>query len=110
MPPLVNGAFSWRTAVPTPPCVLAVLPPLPDELQYRFVGRDLVLVDIEANLIVDVLPEAISSAAGGGLLPTSGKVFPVRESLAYLAARCAGTRYAAPLGRLWPRTVGGLER
>jgi hypothetical protein len=55
-PPIVNGRFSWRTAVATPACVLTTLPRLPEELQYRFVGRDLVLVDIAANLSVDVLP------------------------------------------------------
>jgi hypothetical protein len=58
-PPLVNGTFAWRTAIATPGCVLATLPSLPEELQYRFVGRDLVLVDIEANLIVDVLPDVL---------------------------------------------------
>jgi hypothetical protein len=58
-PPVVNGTFAWRTAIATPPCVLATLPSLPEELQYRFVGRDLVLVDIEANLIVDVLPDVL---------------------------------------------------
>ncbi len=62
-PPVVNGRFSWRSAVPTPPCVLAVLPALPEELQYRFVGPDLVLVDINANLIVDVLPDALEPGA-----------------------------------------------
>jgi fermentation-respiration switch protein FrsA (DUF1100 family) len=54
-PPIVNGRFSWQMAVATPACVLATLPRLPEVLQYRFVGWDLVLVDIEASLIVDVL-------------------------------------------------------
>jgi hypothetical protein len=58
-PAVVNGTFAWRTAIATPACVLATLPPLPEELQYRFVGRDLVLVDIGANLIVDVLPDVL---------------------------------------------------
>jgi hypothetical protein len=35
------------------------LPELPPELSYRFVGRDLVLKDIKAGLVVDVLPNAI---------------------------------------------------
>ena len=42
-----------------PADVIVALPALPDVLQYRFVGRDLVLVDIEADLIVDVLPRAL---------------------------------------------------
>ncbi|MBV9072768.1 MAG: hypothetical protein JOZ10_03970 [Acidobacteria bacterium] len=39
-----------------PPSLLLNLPQLPKELEYRFVGRELVLRDIAANLIVDVLP------------------------------------------------------
>jgi hypothetical protein len=41
-----------------PPSVLLTLPPLPACLHYRFVDRDLVLVDSVAQLIVDVLPAA----------------------------------------------------
>ena len=40
-------------------CILEVLPELPDGLQYRFVERDLVLVDIAADLVIDVLPDAL---------------------------------------------------
>jgi hypothetical protein len=58
-PPVVNGRFWWSMAVATPACVLAALPPLPGELQYRFVGEHLVLVDIDANLIVDVLLDVL---------------------------------------------------
>lgn len=65
-PPVVNGTFSWRTATRTSPCVLAVLPELPQELQYRFLRRDLLLVDIEANLIVDVLRDAVAIAPAPG--------------------------------------------
>jgi hypothetical protein len=38
---------------------LQELPPLPEELAYRIVGRDLVLVDSKANLVVDLLHEAL---------------------------------------------------
>jgi hypothetical protein len=65
-PAVVNGRFSWRTAVATPPYVLAVLPTLPGELQYRFVGPDLVLVDIVANSIIDVLPGALDVEPSNG--------------------------------------------
>ena len=37
------------------------LPPLPGELEYRLIGRDLVLVDVMANLVVDVLRDAIGA-------------------------------------------------
>jgi hypothetical protein len=39
--------------------VLGALPKLPTELEYRFAGRDLVLLDKEIDLIVDVLYEAL---------------------------------------------------
>ncbi|HKY19889.1 MAG TPA: hypothetical protein VJM31_01605 [Vicinamibacterales bacterium] len=57
--PLVNGRFPWRRGAAMWPCVLDALPKLPDELQYRFVGRDLVLVDTHADLVVDILRNAV---------------------------------------------------
>jgi hypothetical protein len=39
--------------------MLAGLPELPGELEYRFLGRDLLLVDVLANLVVDVLHDAL---------------------------------------------------
>jgi len=44
----------------TPPSLLMKLPTLPPELEYRVVGHDLVLRDVEANLVVDYIPHAIS--------------------------------------------------
>jgi hypothetical protein len=46
-----------------PPSVLLTLPPLPACLHYRFVARDLVLVDTVAQLIVDFLPAAAPDLA-----------------------------------------------
>jgi hypothetical protein len=43
----------------TPPILLSKLPLLPQELAYRFVGRDLTLNDTKTGLIVDVIPKAI---------------------------------------------------
>ena len=42
-----------------PPTLLLRLPKLPDQIAYRIVGRDLVLLDVAANLVVDEIPEAI---------------------------------------------------
>jgi hypothetical protein len=59
--PQVNGV--WPVTVPfdfVPPQLLATLPHLPPELQYRIIGRSLVLWDHHANLIVDVLPGALA--------------------------------------------------
>ena len=43
----------------TPPTLLSKLPPLPPELTYRIVGRDLTLKDTKAGMIVDLIPNAI---------------------------------------------------
>jgi len=39
--------------------LLQKLPTLPDELAYRIMGRDLVLVDSKANLVIDLFHEAL---------------------------------------------------
>ena len=44
-----------------PASLLSKLPKLPEELEYRFVGRTLILLDTTANLIVDYLPEVSPS-------------------------------------------------
>jgi hypothetical protein len=42
-----------------PPQVLAALPPLEEDLEYRFIGRRLVLLDVHAHLIVDYTDEVL---------------------------------------------------
>jgi hypothetical protein len=56
----VNGSFDWRYGEMLPAAVTDVLPELPWPLQYRLLCRDLVLLDVDASLIVDVLPDALS--------------------------------------------------
>ena len=56
----VNGSFDWRFGAMMPAAVIAALPELPWPLQYRFLCRDLVLLDVDAGLIVDILPNALS--------------------------------------------------
>lgn len=61
----INGEYPTGASRSTvPPSVLLTLPPLPSFLHYRFVGRDLVLVDSVAGLIVDFLPAAAPDLAG----------------------------------------------
>jgi len=55
----VNDAFPWTAGHHMPPAILASLTPLPPELEYRFVYRDLVLLDVDANLVVDILEDAL---------------------------------------------------
>jgi hypothetical protein len=42
-----------------PPTLLLKLPQLPQEMRYRFVGTNLLLVDRENNVIVDYMPNAL---------------------------------------------------
>ena len=60
----VNAEFPPGASRSTvPPSLLLTLPRLPAALHYRFVGRDLVLVDSVAQLIVDFLPAAAPDLA-----------------------------------------------
>lgn len=45
-----------------PASLLTTLPPLPEQLEYRFIGRHLIVRDVNANLIVDVLPNVLPGA------------------------------------------------
>jgi hypothetical protein len=56
----VNGPYPENAPLSTvPPSVLMALPPLPKEIEYRFVGRNLILRDTKANIVVDILPNAL---------------------------------------------------
>jgi hypothetical protein len=57
--PEVNSRVVWATTVPIGEPLGRILPPLPLELEYRLAGRALVLVDVSANLVVDVLVDAL---------------------------------------------------
>jgi hypothetical protein len=56
----VNDCYpSGEPLATMPPALLLRLPPLAPELQYRFIGRMLILLDVDASLVVDVLPDAL---------------------------------------------------
>jgi hypothetical protein len=56
----INGTYPEDKPLSTvPPNILAVLPSLPDDIRYRFLGRHLILLDTRANLILDRMPCAI---------------------------------------------------
>ena len=46
-----------------PPNILAALPKLPEDLEYRFVNKHMILLDVHANLIVDLRVERYSVGA-----------------------------------------------
>ena len=58
----VNARYPATEPLQTlPPNILANLPQLPEDMEYRVVGRALVLRDVDANIIVDFIPNAIRS-------------------------------------------------
>ncbi len=62
--PRINGAWPEEASLgPMPPKLLAGLPELPEELQYRFMHRDFVLWDAHANIIVDFIKQAMPMTA-----------------------------------------------
>ena len=47
-----------------PSTILLYIPQLPAELDYRIVNRDLIIRDVEADVIVDVLRDVITLPTG----------------------------------------------
>lgn len=45
-----------------PPTLLLKFPKLPDQVAYRIVVRDLILLDAEANLVIDRIPDIFPEA------------------------------------------------
>lgn len=58
--PAVNRRYDWRLGAWMWPALLHALPALPEDLQYRIVDNDLVLIDLQASLVVDILEDAIT--------------------------------------------------
>jgi len=60
VPLKVNATYPEGNPLPTtPPNVLQNLPKLPEELEYRILDKNLILRDVQANIIVDFIPNAI---------------------------------------------------
>ena len=58
--PSIHMRFPAAAPLATmPPSLLAVLPTLPKELEYRIIGNYLILRDVDAALIVDVIPDVV---------------------------------------------------
>lgn len=56
----VNGPYPKMEPLSTvPPDILRALPALPEDVEYRFVGKHLILYDARASLIVDFIPNAM---------------------------------------------------
>ena len=60
VPLTVNGRYPDTVPLSTvPPQVLQNLPTLPEDLEYRFVGRRLILLDTHAHTIADYMDRAL---------------------------------------------------
>jgi hypothetical protein len=58
--PAINQTYPAQAALPTVPALLLNnLPPLPDNLQYRFYGRHLVILDADVQIIVDFIANVL---------------------------------------------------
>lgn len=58
--PLINRTYPASAALATvPPLLLMNLPRLPDNLQYRFYGRHLLLLDGDVQIILDYIPNVL---------------------------------------------------
>jgi hypothetical protein len=58
--PRVNQIYPTTYPLATfPPALLPLLPPLPEEVEYRVVRDNLILRDVEANVILDFMPRAV---------------------------------------------------
>jgi hypothetical protein len=58
--PGINKTYPEQAALPTiPALLLASLPPLPDNLQYRFFGRHCVLLDGDTEIVVDYVRDCL---------------------------------------------------
>jgi hypothetical protein len=61
----VNDSYPEKKTFSTVPAnILALLPQLPADVEYRFLNRHLILLDTRASLIVDWIPFAIQCADG----------------------------------------------
>jgi hypothetical protein len=58
--PGINKTYPEQAALPTvPPLLLASLPRLPDNLQYRFFGRHVVILDGDTEIVIDYVRDAV---------------------------------------------------
>lgn len=58
--PSVNQIYPTTYPLATfPPALLPLLPELPKEVEYRIAQDYLILRDVEANLIIDLMPNAV---------------------------------------------------
>jgi hypothetical protein len=70
--PIVNQQL---VAPRVPPRLIEILPPLPKQLEYDFVGRTLVVRDVDADVVVDFISNALPAQAPAG--PPAAAATPI---------------------------------
>jgi calcineurin-like phosphoesterase family protein len=75
-PPITRrpGINEELKAPRVPPRLAEALPPLPKQLEYDFAGRTLVLRDVDADVVVDFLPDALPAPPPAGVPTTPAAV------------------------------------
>jgi len=63
-PPVIN---QHAEAPRVPPVIQELLPPLPKQLEYAFQGRALLIRDVDAQVAVDYLPDALPEQPPAGV-------------------------------------------
>jgi hypothetical protein len=68
--PVINKRYPDEVPLATmPPKMLANLPTLPDQLEYRFVYSDLILMDVRAHVILDYVRGVMEPVPPGHTAP-----------------------------------------
>jgi hypothetical protein len=76
----VNGSYPKHKSVSTMPAnLLQLLPALEDDVEYRFVGRRLILRDTKANIIIDEIPFALTCSDCDGSIWSRLKKWTVKS-------------------------------
>ncbi len=60
IPRVVNGRYPDTVPLSTvPPAVLQTMPQLSEDMEYRFIGDDLILLDTHAHVVADFIEDAL---------------------------------------------------
>jgi hypothetical protein len=61
--PAVLAPFPAEDLLEFPTVLADALPVLPAPLEYRLIGRDLVMRDVQSDVIIGVLPDAVGAVS-----------------------------------------------
>jgi hypothetical protein len=76
-PNATTPAVNQRLEAPrVPPRLIELLPPLPKQLEWDFAGRTLILRDVDADVVVDQIPNALPAVPPPGPPAAAAKPLP----------------------------------